>query len=405
VGPAAILGWALLAPLGVLDAAEPARFSSKEIEAAVKSVRGRIAAREFEEAARAARDFAKKAPDEPRFLYLEAEVMVAFDQDPKAKELRDRALSLNPDREVPHYTAGAMLETLGRRTLAVHEWEAVLAIPPDGEVYDANACMRLGAIYAGSGLFARAADAYARGVELVAEGRAAGAGVGMIGGTQESLRKRIRELRQKAKRFPPGRDTVVRDALGDTDCRLGMTLIVKDDKLTEFRRALGSVQASFTMNVQPRGLRLFDVAPVKLKYDPAKKHLLALLGKNPCCDPIPFTPERETARVAIHSLDCCYIFEVDSRTGEAKKQARFEGDYRLQVRAGIKLAAAAVTATINGERYDWGALLDGHRFDYLPEALDVALDGKRRSGEPVHVRFKVRVQEPKIQPLYEEKDE
>ena len=381
------------APLG----AEAAGLSRKDIEAGVKKLRGQLADRKFAEAAEAAAALAAAAPNEARFLYLRAEALVALDKDDEARVLRERAVWLNPEAEAPHFTAGEMLMKMGRRTLAAHEWETILKIPPDNRIYDINAYMRLGVVYAGCGLHQRAADAYSKGLEVVSRALKADSGVGIIGGTEETIRKRIKALREKANASPAPDGAKVTDVFGDNAYRWNMGIVVKGGKVAELRQALAAAEAQFSMNVQPRGFRLFDKTPVTLKYDRQKKQVVALLNKAPCCKPIPFAAKGAKARIVINNLDCHYIFEIDATTGEAKRVARFEKDYVLKFTAGIKLAALReVTVTINGKKHEWGQLFKGVKFDYLPKVLDIVIEGGRPSGRRHRMPFNIRPEEPPI---------
>jgi len=377
--------------------AEAAGLSRKKIEAGIKKVRAQLANRQFAEAAETAAALAAAAPSEARFLYLRAEALVALDKDDEARKLRERAVWLNPEAEAPHFTAGEMLRKMGRRTLAVHEWETILEIPPDDRIYDINAYMRLGAICEECGLHRRSADAYSKGLEVVSRALKADSGVGIIGGTEESLRKRIKALREKANVSPAPDGAKVTDVFGDNAYRWNMGIAVKGGKVAELRKALAAAEAQFSMNVQPRGFRLFDKAPVTLKYDPAKRQIVALLNNAPCCKPIPFAAKGATARIAINNLDCHYIFEIDAKTGAAKKVARFEKDYVLKLTAGIKLAALReVTVTINGKKHEWGQLFKGVTFDYLPKVLDITIDRVRPSGRRHKMPFRIEPREPPI---------
>jgi len=370
------------------------------VEAGVAGLIKQLKSREFEEVAKLAPKFAKAAADDSRFLYLGAEALVALERDLDAEALRRRALALNPDKEAPHYTAGEMLGELGRRSLAAREWEAILSIPPADEVYDINAHLRLGSIYAACRQFERAANSFEKACEIFLEARQAGQGMGVLGGSLEDLRKKVARLRRKAARYPEPADATIEDVLGDTNLHVNITVTVKDDKLEELRRALGKVEATLSMNVQPYGLRIFDLAPTTLRYEPGKQQIVMLLNNSPCARPVPLKPRGAKAQVAVNTLDCFYIFDIDTATGKAKKIARFEKDYVLKFHPGIKIAAYTdMVVKINDKKYDWEKLLKGADLDYLPETFDVLLQGTTPSGRRATMRFKVRPKEPEIKPI------
>jgi tetratricopeptide (TPR) repeat protein len=379
--------------------ADAGTLSAQERREAVKAIRSHLAARRFDAALKVAQAAEKDAPNEPRFLYLQAEVLTAFERDADARRLRERARALNPDDESPHYSAADLLQELGRRSLAVHEWLAILDIPPDGQTYDANARLRLGGIYETCGRFAEAADMYEEGVKIFEAGRQAGHGLGLVGATPDRLKARAAALRRKAAAAGADHRPPITDRLDDLHLSFGIAIIVKEDKLEELRRALGSVEQTLSLDVQPAGFRLFDVTPASLMYDAAKEQILVTLNGARCCKPTAYKPESAKPRIAVRQLDCVYIFELDAKTGAGKTVARYEKDYRLTARAGLKLQAAKLTVTINDKNVAWGDLLDGHTFDTLPEKLAVRIEGTRRSGKAVEFAINLVPEQPPVKPL------
>ncbi|KPK84944.1 MAG: hypothetical protein AMJ81_04505, partial [Phycisphaerae bacterium SM23_33] len=345
--------------------------------------------------------FARLGPPDARLLYLEAEALEAMDEDAEAERLRDRALGLNGDKEAPHYVVGELLGELGRRRLAAREWRKILEIPPAGEVYDINAHLRLGSIYSVSGLYRRAADSLSKALELLEKQRqGGGGGFGMIGGSEDSLRKQVRTLRRRGAGRAPGSDDQIKDELPPSHIDVSIDVRMKQGSLIELREALGKAAGTLSVQVQPRGLRLFDVTGAAVRYDRRKQQVGIYLHESACCQPVPVRLEGATGLVAVKTLDCFYIFSIDTQTGQAEKVARFEKDYVVRFRPGIKVAACTdVTVRINGKPYEWGKLLEGVRFDYMPEAFDVALEGMKPSGKRLTVRVKLELKEPEIQPL------
>jgi tetratricopeptide (TPR) repeat protein len=377
---------------------------NKVIEAGVQDILKKLKDRKHRDAARAADKFAKAAPKDARFLYLRAEALVALDKDKDALALRKRALALNPDAEAPHYLAGEVLGKLGRRRLAAREWERILEIQPNDGVYDINAYLRLSSIYAASGIFEQAAQYLEKALARYLKAREDGkGGMGIIGGTVESLQMEINRLRRKAARFPTEPDAAIEDEIAENEIKVNINVTVKDGKLEDLQRALASVAAQLSVAVQPPDLKLFDVAAATLRYDKDKKQIAVMLHDNPACKPMPFEAKARETRVAIHCGDCTYIFKIDAATGKATRTAdssRFEKDYTITLRPGVKISAYTdVAVHINGKAHEWERLLKGVPFDRLPRQLDIVLEGTTPAGKRSTFRLKVKVTEPKIKPL------
>lgn len=349
--------------------------------------------RDFRKTAQDAEDLAKALPDEARFLYLLARALTALDEDDRARALNEQAFALHPTEAVKHFTAGEMLmRRLRCFKLAAREFEAVLAIAPDEDIYDVNACFRLSAIYEESGLFQKASDFLAKGLEIYNRKKEGG----MFGASPDDLAVEVENLRRKAKRIPAPPDARCRDPVAEEGVHLDIRIDIKDKKLAEMNREVAKAVLSFDLNVAPEGLRIFDAAPAMLRYDPDKKEIGVTLNDSPCGKPMPYEAKTDKFRVAVNQLDCCYIFEVDAATGKAEKVARFEKDYTVKLVPGIKLAALTdVTVKINDKPYDWSQLLKGMDFDWMPKALKIAVEGTSPRGRHVAVNVEVKVKEPK----------
>jgi tetratricopeptide (TPR) repeat protein len=286
--------------------------------------------RKFKELLESAAVLAEADPREPRVLYLQADALEALEEDDRAAALRAKALELNGDAEAAHFTAGEMLMKTGARRLAEKEWLTILRIPPAADVYDINAWMRLGTIYDESRLYARAADAIEKGLAAFVAARDAGKGMGIAGGSEEDLRRQIETLRDKAKQQPAAPDAGVVDRVAPEGIHLNVNVDFKDGKIDEYRRALADSVAQVDVNVQPAGVRIFDVAPASLRYDAARKNIVILLNGSPCGEPTPFEGKEGKFRVIVRSLDCCYVYEFDGTGGEGKKLATYEKDYAVR---------------------------------------------------------------------------
>lgn len=181
-----------------------------------------------------------------------------------------RALSLNPDKEDAHYTAAEMLLDMGELRLSEKEWKKILEISPADDVYDLNAYMRLGSIYARRQMYAEA-------VEMLETGK-----------------KKYKKAKEK------------------------------------HGRSMGMI-----------GADQLDVNIARYK---------------------------EMAR-------------------QAEKIKTYEKDYVLSLQAGKKILARDRSAiTINGKKYRWKELGRGIPYDYLPERLEIEINGATPEGEKMNFK-------------------
>jgi len=376
---------------------------NQAIEAGVKSTLAMLRDHKYEEAAKSAGEMAKAADDEARLAYLEAEANMALDKPDVAKALREKALAMNPNDEARHAAPARLLEELGRRRLAAMEWETVLRIPPTGSVYDINANLSLASIYEASGMFDQAAKAMQTALDQYVKAREAGQGMAIVGGTEDGLKMQILRLTRKAAQFPAGPDAAVEDDLDENELciNIAVSIKVKDGQADDLRRQLATATASVTMDIQPEGLRLFEDVPITLRYDPAKKELVALLSGSPCGKPmtLDLAAAGKEARLAISSLDRGYLFHVNTSTGEMKEIARYEKDYVISFKPGVRLLALSnAVVKINGKRYGWDEMQNGITFDYLPRELDVTVEGTTPAGRQITSHAKLTVREPPALP-------
>lgn len=349
------------------------KVRQKRVEDGMKELLDLWKQKKWETLAERGQALARKTKDEPRFLYLEAEGA----QGDKAVELRKKALALCPNDEAPHYAAAEMLEKLGRDEFAAAEWRRILVIPPEGDVYDVNALFRLGQIEARANRPAEAAGWMEKGLATYRNAR--GRGMAIAGASEAEIEKQIARLQRQAKE----------------DLHLHIQMTVKDGKRDELRQKMAKVMATLTINVQPRELRIFDLKQVVLRYDADKQTLVPLLNGSACCKPADLPIKGDTTRVAVHSLDCYYIYEVAAAGGDAKQLARYELDYTVRVTPGQRVAAwKDLTATVNGKTHDWNKLNEGEPFDWLPEQFEIEVEGTGLDGQRERASLKVPVREP-----------
>ena len=308
------------------------------------------------------------AMTDPRLPYLEAEALEAAGQQAAAAACRQRATECAPDREEPHYLAAEMLEELRRDQLAMAEWNQILKIPPDDDVYDINAYMRLANLKNKTGQYAAAADLLEKGLTLFRKARDAGrGGYGMVGANEKQIETRIRALRQLAK--------------GEDALPVEIHAQVKGDGPL-LNDALKDTVATVSIKVEPHGLRLFDLKEAGLAYDPKAQPLCATLNGQRCGAPVKAVL-KQPARIAVRTLDCYYIFKVDPQTGQAVQEARYELDYELRLKPeALPRGWTDLTVQVNDKTYDLAAAQKGIPFDYLPEKLTVIVRGTDADGQP-----------------------
>ncbi|MFC1499371.1 hypothetical protein ACFLS1_13000 [Verrucomicrobiota bacterium] len=347
---------------------------------AVTILREQLGRRKYKEAEKHADTLAQVAANEARFLYLRAIALSALDRKSEAETIGEKALSLNPDSEGSHYTAGEMLLDLGQLRLSEKEWKKILEIPPVDDVYDINAYMRLGSIYAKCEMYTKAADALETGLAKYEKAKAThSSGMGMIGGN--TLKERIASLREKAHETDGEKNRRIQDSAAD-ELTITITTSLKDADPDDLVKELRTVTASTTMRVQPHGLRLFEKTNAILKYDSRKDEIAILLNGSPCTKPTKFVCKQETEKFALNNLDMCYIFKVYRDTGAAEKIKSFERDYTVTITRGPAISAWKNTViTVNDKAYTWKKLAEGVPFDFLPEKLKVKIKGLTPAGE------------------------
>jgi tetratricopeptide (TPR) repeat protein len=359
----------------------------KRVVEGMKELRELWKQKEWKTLAERGQILAGRIKEEARFVYLEAEALEQLGKTDEAAAARKKALALNPNEEAPHYIAGEMLSELERDDVAAGEWRRILEIPPKGDVYDVNALFRLGQIEVRAKHFTEAADWLEKGLVAYRKAREQGGhGMSIAGAKESQIEKQIVKLRRQATE-------------DNQDIRVHIETTVKDGNHDELRRELAKVTATVTVNVQPRELRIFDLKQVTLHYDADKQTLVPLLNSTACCKPTSMPLKSDTGRVAIRSLDCYYLYEVNATGGDAKQLARYELDYTVYVTPGKRLLNwSNLTVTINGKKYDWEKLQQGEPFDWLPEQFEIEVNGTGSDGKPQRVTLKMLLHEPAMKP-------
>ena len=307
-----------------------------------------------------------------RLLYLEAEALA----EPAATACRQRALQMAGDREDLHYRAGELLQELKRDAAAAAEWQRILEIPPADDVYDANAYLRLADWKTRTGQFRAAADLLEKALKIC-QGKP---GFAFVGGDEKQLAARVRALRQRA--------------AGEDALPVTVRVLVKDNAAEKLARALAETVATVTIGVQPHGLRLFDLKQATLAYDGAKHELFAKLNGQRASPPVAAELEGP-AKIAVRSLDCCYIYAVDPQAGTVTQEARFEMDYELQLKPeALPAGWTDLAVTLNDKAYDWAVAQKGIPLDYLPAKLTLVVRGTDADGKPQTLQLRGAVSEP-----------
>lgn len=341
--------------------------------------------------AKVAASFAQAAPAEARFLYLHASALRQLDREKEAMELEKQALALNPDAEGPHFVAGDMLMDLGLDDLSVIEWKAILKINPADDVYDINAYMRLGQIAVRAHRNEAAADYYEKGLDLFRGKKAGGnSGYGIVGMSEDGIAALIKKLRQEG---GADNDIVAAGARGK-QLKLHIKSVVKDGKEKELLKALKSGGSSLSLRTQPLGIRLLDLDVCRVTYDRKTETILLLLNGSAACKPQRCVLGKKT-KVVVAELDCVHVFEVDPVSSEITKLARFEKDYEVKVVPDESLRGyKGVDVKIGEKVYPWKDLLEGTKVDYLPEVLELQMEGPAAEGAPADtLHFRVPISE------------
>jgi hypothetical protein len=273
-----------------------------------------------------------------------------------------------------------MLMDLRCYGLAEKEWNRILEIPPKDDVYDLNAYLRLGTVYAQAGKYALAAQA----LETVsAKYKIAkekhGSSMGMVG--IDALPGMI----ERYKKLAAGQKPADSNSVGLL--KLTIDGIVKDEKGDELKNALKKADASMTSNVEPYGFRLFEKAPAGIRYDKIKQELSVTLNGSNCAEPEKFVLKADSAIVAVNSLDMTYMFKISRDAADAEKISSYERDYTLTIEPGEEMRSwKNLVIEVNGKECSLEDLAKGIPYDYLPQTLSLDIKGDLENGEEVHLK-------------------
>jgi hypothetical protein len=162
---------------------------------------------------------------------------------------------------------------------------------------------------------------------------------------------------------------------------INCALKVKGGTLEELHQAMKGAQTCFGVKVEPLGLRLFDIPQAGLAFDTARQELQVRLN-NSLCAKQQVALTGAVARVAISSLDCVLFFDVDTKSGVARQQARFEVDYVLSATLGPPFSEwHDLALQINDQSADWSEFIgDGLKFDWLPRTIKIKITGTDADG-------------------------
>jgi len=312
-----------------------------------------------------------------RFLYVSVAALKELGKDAEASQAAVKALEMNPEIEAPHFMAANLLEQLSLPELALKEWEKILAIPPQDDVYDINAWMRIGRLLSESDP-GKAADIYERGLAAYRKAKARhGHGVGILGGSEADIEKKIRILRGEE---DPA-DANPEPSPYALDLEMEATLAAgKEEDLAAARKAS---DGSLTMNVQPEGVRLFEEVPnTELRYDAKERAFNVLMNGGTCAQSMPFEARKKSLVVELQALDWIYFFAVDTETGKSQLTTKFQYDYVLKLKPGPGFKDWKDVVIRQGDKAcDWGKAGEGIVLDYLPSTLQIQIEGTPPDGE------------------------
>lgn len=363
---------------------------NKATEVTIEDTLAKLKAGKGQEALAEAENLAKANPADPRAVYLQAEALILLNRDKEALSLRDKAAALSPDQQQPHYLAAEMLTRLGRHRLAVKEWQRVVEIEPADTECDTNAYLNLGAIHTANGLFEPAAQYLEKGLQTLAKTKEQE----KVKPLASALQMEIDRLRQRAASFPVSPEAVVEDAVPASELQLQVQVIPKEGKAEDLQKAVAATAAQFQVSVELPDVAILDLPAASVRYDRAKRQLLLFLHDSPACEPLPFDLQGNEARVALHLPGITYLYKVEA-SGAAERLARFEKDYLVTLKPGLKVSGLASPALrINGAACEWDKALAGIPFARLPEQFDIIVEGTAPLGRRMTVRATIPATEP-----------
>ena len=374
------------------------RRRDQDVETRTRRLLARLREKEFDAVAEQAKRLAESNPRDAEYLYVHAEALAGLGRKDDAAKARRMALALNPRSKDRHVAAARMLLDLGKWSLAQKEWDRTLNIAPKNGPLDFCAHIGQARALAEKGKYAEAAKRLGTAFDLLPCARAA---MGSAGGEAPGAAVAVaRTLRLLMVAMPPlAKHPLEMDPRLDPKPERALRVAVKAEfrggQVEDMALAMAGVEASFVVRVNPDGLRLFDIAPVTIKYDAAGKRLLLELYGSPLAQLKPFTAKGGKSRFDVRCGDCNYVFELDKAGGDAGKVARTDTDYDVTLRPLSWMAKLEdVRVCINGRFYTWQALQEGVKMDTLPDSLRVEMEGRRPSGKRLRLKFEILIEKP-----------
>ena len=323
--------------------------------------------------------------DDARFLYLHAMALAALERNDEAQELIKKALTVSPEDEAVHYTVGQMLMGLGQYALAEGEFRRILEIPPEGGVYDLNAHLRLAHIMLQRNAYGLAAQHYEAVLQEYRNGTARGV---LVGINLEELEEKVRDLTSRA-------EEAAAKVPEQPDHTLEVTIRPKlrDACSAAYRDALSESVAQLRLKIQPAGLRISDIGNAfTLRYDPEAQQAGFYVGDSLCAEPVALVFTNDTVTVAVAQLDTVYLYRVSRQGGSAEIRESFIFDYELIIIAPESMREYAAGLKVEDEPYTWKALEQGIHMDWLPEELELTMEGVLSEGEQPPRRYTLRTE-------------
>lgn len=367
----------------------PENSKKKIIKVRIEALREYLDEKEYKNVDAEAKVLAKAVPDNAMILYLQAEALLKLGRSDEAIALEDKALSLNPDKESPHYTAGSLLMEMGKFRLAEKEWKKILEIPPVDDVYDINAYMRLANIYSQSKLYKKALEALETGAKKFKKAKEKnGSGMGMIGA--DTLEGKIAHLRKRARNLGDARGMQIKDQPPEKRDLLNFNIkmIVKDGKYAEMQKEMKDVTGSMGIKVQPHGIGLLKKKIVTLNYDREKNQMAVMMGETACAIQKNFIIKQPSVKVAVTDLDTINIYKVDRDTEKVELLNSFEKEYEVRIsKTQLLRTWTDPVVTINNKNYSWKELSNRLPMDFLPEKFKVEVKGVSASGKQKTIKY------------------
>ncbi len=320
--------------------------------------------RKFNEALRELGPRDKALGSDARYLSLVAVAYAGLEKKEEKARLERRVHELKLG-EGTLYRDATFLQESGFTAYAIALWKKIIEVPPQASVYDSNAHIRLAGIFEERHSFAAAAHHYQRGLEVAVAG-----GFGIVGGTNEGLKAKAREM----------------ELWAIAESSVNVTVSFKQGTAEDYRHMKAQMRRkdrSVSLNVQPDGFRLFEEAGASVRFDAESGMLGVYLNDTPAGNParLPFDEGEDEATILINQLDMAYFYSV-KKSGECRLLKKFERDYVVKTDLTPLTELFKDISVSHGETHYAIEQLAGKgiALDWFPEKLTIHMEMKDPKG-------------------------